>query len=354
MNEKLNLEKLGNIAQIASVNEFLNTDGTAFGLKELTCKNGRLRMNILTGRAFDIGELSYGGVNISYIGKNGFVSPAFAYSEAFPYPRSFSGGFLMTCGLDNIGSPSSVSPQHGRLTATPARLIRKETVIRDGNPVILLSAEVTQASLFGENLVLTREYEIRGDGFTLTDSVTNRGFIPAQVIFMYHFNLGYPMLDENAVIEVGSRGGESFTVNSGENGFADKTGVSENAAAVRERNEIKGAAFEIHGHDEKAEKNKFLAGKFAPPEKDIAEECFYYSVPGPVTYASVFNPSLGMRVSFDYGNANLPYLIEWKNPLSGEYVLGIEPASSKLNDKRFISVQPSQSIRNSIAVSFSD
>ncbi|MDR3217163.1 MAG: aldose 1-epimerase family protein [Clostridiaceae bacterium] len=314
MNEKINLEKLGNVAQIADIKEIVHTDGLASGLKELVCKNGRLRMNILAGRAFDIGELSFGGINLSYIGKNGFISPFTAYTEAFPYPRSFSGGFLMTCGLDNIGSPSASSPQHGKLSSTPACITKKEVLIPDGSPVLRIAAETVQAELFGENLTVLREYEIRQNGFTLTDNITNRGFKPASVIFMYHFNMGYPFLDENTELSVNAKS--------------------------------------VEGHDQKAEKTKKNAAKFAPPKVDFTEECFYYSFAEPETHVSVFNPKLSLKASFSYANRNLPYLIEWKNPLSGEYVLGIEPSSSKLNDKSPTTLAPGQTLSNSITVCF--
>lgn len=312
--DKINFEKLGNLMQVASLKEVQNVDGTADGLREIICKNGRLSLNILAGRTFDIGELSYGGINISYIGKNGLVSPAYAYNRSFGYPESFIGGFLMTCGLDNIGSPMDTSMQHGRLPSIPAMIKRKDIEMRDGKPVLVVEGEVTQAALFGENLCLARKYEISESSFQITDKITNKGFKPANIYTLYHFNFGHPFLSENVKIDVEKR--------------------------------------EIFGHSEKAKMHISDAHLFDLPDKDFVEECFYYSFTGNTARAVVLSPDTNLKASMQFSVENLPWLVEWKNPLSGEYVLGIEPSSSRLDEKTPILLGAGQSIENSISVAF--
>ena len=61
-----------------------------------------------------------------------------------------------------------------------------------------------QVSFHGEHLQLTREISARlGENtFTLRDVVENLGTRPEAHMILYHFNVGFPLLDDGAVLEV--------------------------------------------------------------------------------------------------------------------------------------------------------
>ena len=44
--------------------------------------------------------------------------------------------------------------------------------------------------------------------------------------------------------------------------------------------------------------------------------------------------------------------MEWKSMQSRDYALGIEPATSHLDDKKYISLKNDQSIENKITIEF--
>src|SRR5262249_13048804 len=66
--------------------------------------------------------------------------------------------------------------------------------------VIWAEGEMRQFQLMGENLVLRRRIETRAGSnrITLVDTIVNDGFRPTPELLLYHFNLGWPLLDEGA------------------------------------------------------------------------------------------------------------------------------------------------------------
>jgi len=67
-----------------------------------------------------------------------------------------------------------------------------------GRCVLWAEGEVRQAAIFGEYLVLRRriEADLGGTEIRLTDTVTNAGFDRTPHMFLYHVNVGWPLLDE--------------------------------------------------------------------------------------------------------------------------------------------------------------
>ena len=59
---------------------------------------------------------------------------------------------------------------------------------------------VSQATVFGENLQLTRRIEVKAgtNEIELHDSVVNRGFYRTPHMYMYHVNVGHPVVAEGS------------------------------------------------------------------------------------------------------------------------------------------------------------
>ena len=150
-------------------------------------------------------------------------------------------------------------------------------------------------AVFGENLVLTRRIEsaLGGSSISVTDRVENRGFRPTPHMLLYHYNFGFPLLDEGAEVLLPSR---------------------RVVHAVHEDPRAQGVA-SIQG----------------PPQPDFREQVYEHDMVAAangMVPAALINPRLGQGgfgIRLDYDRAALPCLIEWQCLQSGLYVLGISP-----------------------------
>jgi len=66
--------------------------------------------------------------------------------------------------------------------------------------VLWAEAEVAQAAVFGEQLLLTRriEADLGGTSLRIADTVTNTGPTPCPHMILYHCNVGFPVVDDAA------------------------------------------------------------------------------------------------------------------------------------------------------------
>ena len=94
-------------------------------------------------------------------------------------------GLLNTCGLDHIHAPERDSadmfhhpprpsidyPLHGRIAYTPAHLKGYGTRWEGERLFLYADAEIRQATVFGEHLVLARKIEVEAgtNSFVMTD-----------------------------------------------------------------------------------------------------------------------------------------------------------------------------------------
>ena len=72
-----------------------------------------------------------------------------------------------------------------------------------GRCVLWAEGEIRQAAIFAENLVLHRriEADLGGTEIRLTDTVVNAGFDRTPHMFLYHVNVGWPLLDEGSTFD---------------------------------------------------------------------------------------------------------------------------------------------------------
>jgi hypothetical protein len=151
-----------------------------------------------------------------------------------------------------------------------------------------------EVSVFGPKLRLTRTIKTKlGENkLFIQDKVENIGFEKSPLMIIYHFNLGYPFLDEGAKIVV-------------------------NETSIIPR-------------DEEAAKGLAEAKKISAPQPGFKEQVFYFDLPANETgWAEVrlVNEKQKLQFYLRYEKKNLPRFIEWKMMGTGEYVLGLEPAN---------------------------
>ena len=157
------LRYVGDCSQILGIRECALAGGKSKGVKAFDIRNGSgLEMTVLADRCLDISSLSINGINCGYMSSTGIVAPEYYESGGFGFFRNYSGGFLTTCGLRNVGNPCEEGGEqfdiHGRVANIPAEEVCASTDWgKDGVPEITVSGKMRETRFFGENLLLRRK-----------------------------------------------------------------------------------------------------------------------------------------------------------------------------------------------------
>lgn len=298
-NKETLLRYVGSVEQLCGIRSSVLTEGKARDVRVLDVRTGSgLEFTVVPDRAFDVAGVSCRGINLSYASSTGLVGPGY-YDQGGPgWLRSFHAGFLTTCGLRNVGSPNRDDGEdlglHGRIGNLPGVLTRSSTDWIDGRPVMTVAGSVREARFFGENLVLRRTITAKAgeNSFVLDDVIENESFRAEPLTLLYHFNLGYPLIDASTRIWAATAG-----------------------PVPRDDDARAGLAAWNRGQE---------------PTPGYREQVFYHDLragaDGRVA-CLVENPGLEMAVLFRWNRDALPRLTQWKQMGTGEYVLGIEPCN---------------------------
>lgn len=296
--------RLGDVAQFASTRAGRLADGSEDGVRTVDARvSGGLSAVILADRGLDLGDVWAAGYQVGWRSTTGAVHPA--YFDEATWLRSFHGGLLTTCGLQNVGLPSEdegVSHGlHGRISNLPARNVRHEVVEEDGRLVAEVSGDIRETDVFGADLLLRRRIRLPA-GETVVhveDEVVNQGFAPTPLLFLYHVNVGYPVVADGARLIAPP---------------AEVVGRDEEAAAIVDRHTT-----------------------FTAPQDGAREHVFEHRLhePGaPSASISVANPGFaptgGIAVTVTWDPRQLPRLWQWRMLRTGMYVTGLEPANCGL------------------------
>lgn len=285
---------VGHPSQICGVDEMCLTKGKGKGLTLLEVRNGKgLQFTLSPDRCMDISRVSYMGINMGYFAPAGYVAPAFYDSRGDGFLKSFTAGFLTTCGLNGAGTPcidnGEEVPMHGTISNTPC----DNFYYTEDDEAINVYGIIRDAALFGTQLVMKRTYEFSklSNTVTITDEIENTGVLHAPCMLLYHFNMGYPLLSENA-----------------------KVVIPANSVAGR-NDHAKG------GIDTRLVMEK--------PQADYTEMCFYYDVAEKDGMATVgiYNPDIKKGLTMSFDKSTLDNFTQWKMMGENEYVLGLEPGN---------------------------
>lgn len=293
------LKYIGSINQLFGVKEYTLTSGKASGVKAMDIKTGAgLEFTVVADRCLDIADLSFKGINCSYLNKTGIVGPQYYEEQGEGWLRSFFGGFLTTCGLRNVGIPCEDMGEsfglHGRISNTPAEEVSTSVDWEDEVPVLTISGKMKEARMFGEHLILKRKITCRfGENkIYIENAVENQGFKREGIMLLFHFNLGYPLLDENAILVMPG-------------------GI-------------------VNPRDEEAKKGESAYTQFQQPTANYAEQVFYHDLKAGKegkTAVALINNKLEIGAALHFNKNQLKNFIQWKQMGESEYVLGMEPAN---------------------------
>ena len=287
------LKRVGDMSQIAGAHMSIFADGKANGSRAVNVDNGSgLNFTVLPDRGLDIAWARYKGTPISYIGKTGITAPDTRVGSEAKY--GFHAGLLYTCGLTNVGGAvedgGEMLPMHGKYSNLPAENLCVRNYWQDDEYIMSVSGKTTESQLFGQSISLERTITTKlGDNrIYIHDEVENNDFNEAPFMLLYHFNIGYPILDSESEF-------------------------STNCTFMRPR-------------DKDAEAGANERCKCSEPVHGYREQVFYYSS-ADKSYAQLYNPNISLGVRIGFRQAQLKHLMQWKQMGEKEYVIGIEPAT---------------------------
>lgn len=295
------LRRVGSVQQLACIRPMTYTEGRCAGLRAYEVKNGPLEYKVLADKCLDVGELSYRGINFSFLSKPGLQGRNHYDTRGQEALRSIMGGMFFTAGLENICAPCTVDgteyPMHGRIRTTPAEHLSAGAAWEGEDYVLRISGEMREGELFGENLVLRRSLEtvLGQKSLTLTDEIENQGFRDEPLMLLYHINIGYPLLDEGTRLLAPTR-------------------------SVTPRDQA------ASGHEDRW--NLMDPPRDNEPEYVFIHDLAWDSKGNGVVCVVSDRLKLGLKIQFT--GEHLPYFMEWKSTASGDYVLGLEPANSSV------------------------
>lgn len=287
-------------------------EGRAEGVRLTEVRTGSgLVFEVNESRGMDLGRVSFCGVPVSYQSYDGEVHPRYFEPFADGWLRSYAGGLLVTCGLTAIGTPGEdrgeVLPLHGRISNIPAsNVCVEERVGDDGAREMSVSGTVRESKALSHNLVLRRRVTARAgeSRILIDDEIANEGFEDQELMLLYHFNFGHPVIAEGARLLAHS-------------------------ASVEPRDEAARVQEEQHeSHDE-----------YPAPTPHYGDIVYYHRIAGegpdgagPATTAIV-NERAGFGAYLRFDTRELDCFTQWKFCGEGNYVAGMEPGNAFVNGR---------------------
>lgn len=304
MVQKMNHWYLGHPSQLFGVEEHRLVGGKGDGMRLFEVKNGKgMELTVSADRCADIARLSYKGDNMGYFSPVGYVAPAYYDDKGTGFLKSFTAGFLTTCGLTAVGSPcednGEVLPLHGTVSNCPAESIYAVTADHE----IRIHAVMNQSGIFADKLMLYRDIicSLEENSFEIVDTVKNIGDKETPVMILYHMNMGYPLLDENA-----------------------KLTISSDSVAPR---------------DARAAEDLDTWSKVLPPQPGFAEQCYYHQFDGEQGTAQIYNPKIAKGLRITFPTNELKSFTQWKMMGVHDYVMGLEPGNCNPDGRNIVREQ---------------
>jgi hypothetical protein len=297
MDRKDILKYVGREDQLFGVKSYEMLEGKSNGVRCLDIKNGSgIDFTVVQDRGMDISSLSYKGVNIGYMSKTGVTNPMFT-ADGNHFFRGFYAGFMTTCGLRNVGPACECDGEnhgiHGRISGLPAEKVKYYTEW-NSNPNIIVEGEIRESTFFGENLVLRRSFscEYGVNSIHIENEIENIGFKDELVMFLLHFNIGYPLLT-----------GKTIFISSSEN---------------------------VIPRDDEAAKGIDAYSSMGEPTAGYNEQVFYHELNADKdgrTRVGCYNEELNLGLLLSFKKEQFDRFVQWKQLGNGEYVLGLEPSN---------------------------
>lgn len=293
------LHYCGSLEQVAHVRPVIYQDGFRKGLRSIQVKNDLLEYCLMEDKCLDPAYIQYRGMNLSFLSKPGLQGHDLYTTVGDRGSRSIMGGAMMTCGLEHIHGgvelEGSYYPSHGRMRATPATKVSMDACFSGDDYLLEVSGEMREAELFGENMVLRRKVTsvCRRKEIVFHDSIENQAFREEPLCFLYHCNFGYPFLTEQTEVWIPS--------------------------------------LRCEPRDDDAARGLAHWNRMDPPNALAPEQVFLHrcaSDGNGNTFAAAVRRDLQLGVCIRWNLKQIPGLVQWKSPASGDYALALEPTNA--------------------------
>lgn len=303
MNYQEEKKYVGHRDQLMRIKRFRMQEGKAEGVELLDVQNrSGMHFDVNVSRGMDIPYLDFCGENIGFVSPCGIVSPEYFDDKELGFLKSFTAGFLTTCGLKVAGAPCEYEGTfyglHGNLSHTPAEEVSAVIEENGNSSCVVIKGKVRDAVIFGDKMCLEREIRCsyKERKITLKDKVTNEGFKRARQMILYHCNIGYPVLSPDSEIFI--------------------------------------PALETKARNVHAQEGIDSWMKVQEADADYEEMCYYHKLkPDEKNHsvAAVYNPDLDMGIAIEIDLSTLDHFVQWKMMGAGDYVMGLEPSNSTID-----------------------
>ncbi|GAB4041331.1 aldose 1-epimerase family protein [Spirosoma jeollabukense] len=302
-------DKIGNPAQVGGIETSVLDNGTGRGTRVAWINTGTgLRYKVVIDRAMDIFDAFYNQHSLAWLNHTGITPPEPFSDKGADWLRTFGGGLLTTCGLSHVGGPETDEygerGAHGKISNSPAEI---ESIIQPdpvmGKLDMSITGRIKETKIFGPSLELKRTISgtLGQPTIRIHDEVINRGNTSMPHMLLYHFNFGWPLVDEGT--DILWKGAWEAR----EGGINDKI--------FREGNEFKKCPAPLEEHSGTGE---------AVASIDVTPDSSGLCTVG------LHNSRIGIALAMRFHKEQLPWFINWQHWGKGEYVTGLEPATNPL------------------------
>lgn len=299
--------KISNPAQLGGIETSVLDNGAGRGTRIAWINTGTgLRYKVVIDRAMDIADAFYHEHSLTWLSHLGVAPPQPFADRGTDWLRTFGGGLLATCGLSHVGGPETDKHGerglHGRISNQPAEI---ESIIQpdplNGRMEMSITGKIRETKIFGPSLELRRTISgtLGRASLTIHDEVLNLANTPAPHMILYHFNFGWPLVDEGTdILWKGSW--ESPRPGDGKKIFS-------------EGNNFRKCPPPLQQHKATGEEVAFI---------DATADGDGHCVCG------LHNKQLSIAVGLRWRKKQLPWMTNWQHWGEGEYVTGLEPGTN--------------------------
>lgn len=300
-------DKISNSIQIGGIETSVLDNGAGRGTRIAWINTGTgLRYKVVIDRAMDIAEAFYNHHSLAWLSHLGITSPQPFSNSGADWIKTFGGGLLATCGLDHVGSPESDDHGHrglhGPISNIPAEIISiDQPDPLSGKMDMSITGRIKQSNPLGIQLELIRTISgtLGEASIKIYDQVINRGNTPTPHMLLYHFNFGWPLVDEGTEIIWKGEWSPKAIDNSNE--------------IFREGNDFRVCPPPMEEHKGSGEEVAFIN----PKANDLGQ-----------CSCGLYNTKIGIAVALRFHKKQLPWLTNWQHWGKGEYVTGLEPGTN--------------------------
>ena len=322
--------KISNPHQLGGIETSILDNGAGKGVRIAWINTGSgLRFKVVLDRAMDIAEAFYNMHSLSWISHLGVTPPDLSVTSGTNWLNGFGGGLLTTCGLTHTGGfekdeygERGVHDRISHVKAMVESIIQPD--LKNGNHQMSITGRMLQYTMFGPQLELRRTISaiLGSPKITIDDEVTNLGNESAPYMLLYHFNFGWPLIDEGTEISAP--------------GEWKSRGRDADDAIFNSYNDYKICKAPIDAHSKGGESVAFI---------DIEPK------PSGICECAITNHNIPLKVKLQFKKEQLPWLTNWQHWGKNEYVIGLEPGthppigqSSARQDQTLLFIRPGETL----------